>query len=95
MSFPNISLFASFSVKHDVKVESHKIQATSCSKTSKIDEGTKEEEEEEEEQVEMFVSPHKCLGHEKIEWNGPTRGGRYAEPTRFGDWEKKGRCSDF
>jgi hypothetical protein len=29
------------------------------------------------------------------EWGGPTRGGIHAEPTRFGDWERKGRCSDF
>ena len=25
------------------------------------------------------------------EWNGP----RGPEPTRFGDWEQGGRCSDF
>jgi len=25
------------------------------------------------------------------EWNGP----RGPEPTRFGDWEKGGRCTDF
>ena len=25
------------------------------------------------------------------EWNGP----RGPEPTRFGDWERGGRCSDF
>ena len=30
-----------------------------------------------------------------LEHGGPTRGGRYKEPTRFGDWERKGRCSDF
>lgn len=29
------------------------------------------------------------------EWGGPTRGGVLGEPTRFGDWERKGRCSDF
>jgi hypothetical protein len=29
------------------------------------------------------------------EWNGPTRGGINPEPTRFGDWERKGRCTDF
>ena len=26
---------------------------------------------------------------------GPMRGGRQQEPTRFGDWERKGRCTDF
>ncbi|DBA02712.1 TPA: hypothetical protein N0F65_010537 [Lagenidium giganteum] len=30
-----------------------------------------------------------------IEWGGPKRGGKFKEPTRFGDWERKGRCSDF
>jgi hypothetical protein len=29
------------------------------------------------------------------EWGGPTRGGSAPEPTRFGDWERKGRCTDF
>ncbi|CEG39021.1 Uncharacterized conserved protein [Plasmopara halstedii] len=29
------------------------------------------------------------------EIGGPTRGGKFKEPTRFGDWERKGRCSDF
>jgi hypothetical protein len=27
------------------------------------------------------------------EWGGPTKGGAMPEPTRFGDWERKGRCS--
>jgi hypothetical protein len=27
------------------------------------------------------------------EWGGPTKGGSMPEPTRFGDWERKGRCS--
>ena len=38
----------------------------------------------------MFV-----MGPKGIEWNGPTRGGRQPEPTRYGDWERKGRASDF
>lgn len=25
------------------------------------------------------------------EWNGP----RFGEPTRFGDWQSKGRATDF
>mmetsp|Transcript_6901 Transcript_6901/g.9014 ORF Transcript_6901/g.9014 Transcript_6901/m.9014 type:complete len:168 (-) Transcript_6901:165-668(-) len=49
----------------------------------------------EEEQEEMFVDPHESLGHSQREWGGPRRGGRLAEPTRFGDWERKGRCTDF
>jgi hypothetical protein len=29
------------------------------------------------------------------EWGGPTKGGTMPEPTRYGDWERKGRCTDF
>mmetsp|Transcript_3182 Transcript_3182/g.12786 ORF Transcript_3182/g.12786 Transcript_3182/m.12786 type:complete len:135 (-) Transcript_3182:340-744(-) len=39
---------------------------------------------------EMFVK-----GPAGVEWGGPRRGGRLEEPTRFGDWERKGRCTDF
>jgi hypothetical protein len=53
-------------------------------------------QDEEEEQEEMFVMADPSLGVGSIrEWGGPTRGGRLAEPTRFGDWERKGRCTDF
>jgi hypothetical protein len=48
------------------------------------------EEDEEDEMEEMFIQ-----GPAGMEWGGPTRGGRYKEPTRFGDWERQGRCSDF
>lgn len=51
--------------------------------------------DEDDEQEEMFVDAHQSLGHGEKEWGGPTRGGRLAEPTRFGDWERKGRCTDF
>jgi hypothetical protein len=47
-------------------------------------------EDDEDELEEMFVQTE--MGSE---WGGPTRGGRMPEPTRFGDWERKGRCSDF
>ena len=49
-----------------------------------------DEDNEEEEMEEMFV-----MGPAGIEWGGPTRGGQRPEPTRFGDWERKGRASDF
>uniref|UniRef100_A0A7S1ZJ87 Succinate dehydrogenase assembly factor 4, mitochondrial n=1 Tax=Trieres chinensis TaxID=1514140 RepID=A0A7S1ZJ87_TRICV len=52
-------------------------------------------EEDGMEQEEMFVAADPCLGHGKAEWGGPRRGGRLEEPTRFGDWERKGRCTDF
>ncbi|ETO64225.1 hypothetical protein F442_18014 [Phytophthora nicotianae P10297] len=35
------------------------------------------------------------IGPSGAEYGGPTRGGKLKEPTRFGDWERKGRCSDF
>ena len=47
------------------------------------------------EQEDMFVEAHESFDHTKKEWGGPRRGGRLPEPTRFGDWERKGRCSDF
>ena len=39
---------------------------------------------------EMFVQ-----GPAGMEWGGPTRGGQRPEPTRYSDWERKGRVSDF
>ncbi|KAG5175099.1 hypothetical protein JKP88DRAFT_172801, partial [Tribonema minus] len=46
---------------------------------------------EEEDMEQMFVpGPDGSM-----EYGGPTRGGKLAEPTRFGDWERKGRCTDF
>jgi hypothetical protein len=39
---------------------------------------------------EMFID-----GPAGVEWGGPTRGGQRPEPTRYGDWERKGRASDF
>jgi hypothetical protein len=46
--------------------------------------------DEEDEMEEMFIQ-----GPAGIEWGGPTRGGKRPEPTRYGDWERKGRASDF
>ncbi|KAL3802662.1 hypothetical protein HJC23_011986 [Cyclotella cryptica] len=55
-----------------------------------------ENDEDEMEQEEMFVTADPILGHgEILEWGGPRRGGSLMEPTRFGDWERKGRCTDF
>lgn len=48
-------------------------------------------EEDEDEMEEMFVMGPSGT----MEWGGPTRGGQHKEPTRYGDWERKGRCSDF
>ena len=47
------------------------------------------------EQEEMFVEPHESFEHAGKEWGGPRRGGRLPEPTRYGDWERKGRATDF
>ena len=66
---------------------------SSCSQGIPLD---TDGEEEEEEQEDMFVTADPILGHGTIkEWGGPRRGGSLAEPTRFGDWERKGRCTDF
>lgn len=54
-----------------------------------------EKGDDEMEQEEMFVQPHESFEHKVLEWGGPRRGGRLPEPTRFGDWERKGRCTDF
>tara|TARA_B100000035_G_scaffold276217_1_gene253734 strand:+ start:13622 stop:13897 length:276 start_codon:yes stop_codon:yes gene_type:complete len=48
-------------------------------------------EDNEIEYEEMFVK----TTFNNIEWGGPLRGGRMPEPTRFGDWERKGRCTDY
>ena len=47
-------------------------------------------DEDDDDSEEMFIQ-----GPAGVEWGGPTRGGRRPEPTRFGDWERKGRVSDF
>ena len=52
--------------------------------------GDTDDDDELEELEEMFVQ-----GPAGMEWGGPTRGGARPEPTRFNDWERKGRCSDF
>lgn len=57
------------------------------------DEGAVDDDEMEQE--EMFVDPHESFKHRTREWGGPRRGGRFPEPTRYGDWERNGRCSDF
>ena len=44
----------------------------------------------EDEMESMFIQ-----GPAGMEWGGPTRGGQRPEPTRFGDWERKGRATDF
>ena len=66
---------------------------SSCSQGISLD---NENDNDEEEQEEMFVVADPILGHgQRKEWGGPRRGGSLAEPTRFGDWERKGRCTDF
>ena len=47
------------------------------------------------EQEEMWVEPHETFENATKEWGGPRRGGRFPEPTRYTDWERKGRCTDF
>lgn len=90
-----------------VTIESAKTeQSTLNSQSSTSSDGTSEsacsqgipnlEEDEEEDMEEMFVVADPVLGQGNIqEWGGPRRGGSLKEPTRFGDWERKGRCTDF
>lgn len=47
--------------------------------------------DEDEEDMESVVD----IGPSGKEFGGPQRGGKFKEPTRFGDWERKGRCTDF
>lgn len=77
---------------NDVKVETVKIDA--C---GDVDDDEDEDDDDEMEQEEMFVEAYDSpsFDHRQVEWGGPRRGGRLPEPTRFGDWERKGRCSDF
>jgi hypothetical protein len=65
------------------------------SSESKLEACGDDKDDEEMEQEEMFVEPHQSFEHRTREWGGPRRGGRLPEPTRFGDWERKGRCTDF
>ena len=97
---------STLSIKDDIHVI---IETTSNSTTSTITEQSTqsnkstcsqdvplETDDEEEMQEEMFVVADPILNHgTRQEWGGPRRGGRLKEPTRFGDWERKGRCSDF
>jgi len=53
-------------------------------------ESVKSSEDEVSDFEEMFIP-----GPAGLEWGGPTRGGRRPEPTRYGDWERSGRVSDF
>ena len=48
-------------------------------------------DDNDEDYEEMFVN----TPFDNIEWGGPLRGGKNLEPTRFGDWERKGRCTDY
>lgn len=52
--------------------------------------GPENPDDEEDEMENMFVQ-----GPAGMEWGGPTRGGQRPEPTRYGDWERKGRASDW
>ena len=86
--FSSISDFVSklsSSMNNSVTVTTTKPkQKLDCSQPTDIDDDNLEDLEE------MFV-----MGPAGMEWNGPTRGGARPEPTRYGDWERKGRASDF
>lgn len=77
-----------FSLAKDANAE-ETVLVTSCGDVDDSDDDDIMEQEE------MFVEPHQSFEYGGKEWGGPRRGGRLPEPTRFGDWERKGRCSDF
>ena len=53
--------------------------------------GAVNDEEDDDDLINMFVATP--MGSE---WGGPTHGGKYGEPTKFGDWcVRDGRCTDF
>ena len=70
-------------------------QATSVAAAQPTAPGKKEcgghtPDDELDELEEMFID-----GPAGVEWGGPTRGGQRPEPTRYGDWERNARVSDF
>lgn len=78
------------------KVEISKVEAGTESIPDHTPPISLEEDEDDDYMEDMYVEPDVSLGPcAKTEWGGPRRGGRYSEPTRFGDWERKGRCTDF
>lgn len=79
---PKVTVTTSVASKASTQVSDSKILKESC--------GTSNAEDDLEELEEMFI-----MGPAGIEWNGPTRGGARPEPTRYKDWERKGRCTDF
>lgn len=60
-----------------------------------VEKNDNNDDDDEMEQEDMFVEPHDSFEFRTLEWGGPRRGGRLPEPTRYGDWERKGRCTDF
>jgi hypothetical protein len=70
------------------KLEEEKVLTSSCGDVDADDDDGMEQEE-------MFIEAHDSFQFKGKEWGGPRRGGRLPEPTRFGDWERKGRCTDF
>ena len=83
-----------------VTIESSKPKNTKSSSGSSCStphlNNNEDDNEDEEEQEDMFVTSDPILGVGTIlEHGGPRRGGSLKEPTRFGDWERKGRCTDF
>lgn len=71
-------------------VQVEKIKVAACG-----DVDSDNDSDDEMEMEDMFVDADQTFDHGMAEWGGPRRGGRLPEPTRYGDWERKGRCSDF
>lgn len=73
-----------------------RVKVAACGDVGSDDDHDHDHDDDDElEMEEMFVDAHPSFQHGMVEWGGPRRGGRFPEPTRYGDWERKGRCSDF
>ena len=84
--------FAAWALVHDAAAPADAILAAprDDAPPTKINVAIDAETDDDDDMEDMFVDT--SMGKE---WGGPTRGGRMPEPTRFGDWERKGRATDF
>lgn len=73
------------------KNNSHQVGLAVANANNILTEKKELDVDEDNEYEDMFVK----TAFQNMEWGGPLRGGRLPEPTRFGDWERKGRCTDY
>lgn len=92
----HVTIESSSSSSNSTPASTKVSSGSSCSTPRLNNNNEDDNDDEEEEQEDMFVTSDPILGVGAIlEHGGPRRGGTLKEPTRFGDWERKGRCTDF